>query len=136
MRRSSGARRAFTLLEMIVVMALMALVVALVAPSLRAPPLRGNELARLIASARGAAITRGQSLALVTSVDGAWSLRPLPPDDSVAIASGRLDRAPSRALRLRLAPLGSCIAEAVLPPELGPWDAGSCTPATGETASR
>lgn len=128
-------RRGVTLLELIVALALVALMAALVAPAMIAPTRRTSDVAEVIRSARSAAIARAQPLVLRVSEEGAWSLRPLPPHDNDPVAEGRVTTADG-AFALQLSPLGACLPLASLPPSLGAWDVASCTPARPRAARR
>lgn len=135
LRQRRSERRGVTLLELMVVLALLALVAAFALPTLvpRAP--RGATVADAVRAARSAAVARGQLLALAVDADGAWEVRPLPPDDALRLAEGRLHTPPTAPFRLQLTPLGACLAATPLPGELAGWDAAGCTaPSLGAQA--
>jgi type II secretory pathway pseudopilin PulG len=91
-----------TLLELLVALALVGGMVALVAPALRTPPARGGQLESVLRVARSSAIARAQTLTLSIGLGGDWSVRPLPPGDSVEVLGGRLDAPPSAPFELQL----------------------------------
>ena len=131
-RHLSGARRCgFTLLELIVALVVMGVISALVAPSLGAPRERGGELGQVLQAVRGAAIARAQTLSLTVGDDGAWTLTPLAPDDSMVVLRGQLDAPPSAGFRLQLTAVGACLSSSLLPVEFGAWDAARCAPTRG-----
>lgn len=125
--RHLRGRDGVTLLELLVVLALLGIVAAFALPALVSPPTRGAQLRDAISEGRRASIARSQLLALSVASGGEWEVRPLPPDDSVTVASGTLAAPPSAAFRLQLTPLGACVAATPLPPELRGWDAAGCT---------
>lgn len=124
---SHGARRGVTLLELLVVLALLGIVAAFALPALIPTTPRGATLNDAIRTARSAAIARAQLLSLTVGADGAWDVRSLPGDDAAPLAAGSLASPPSAAFRLQLTPLGACIAASALPAELQGWDAAGCT---------
>jgi prepilin-type N-terminal cleavage/methylation domain-containing protein len=65
-----GRRRAFTLLELLVVLVLLGLSAAVVVPSFRLPAATAPESALL--RARALAVRRGESVRLATDRDGRW----------------------------------------------------------------
>lgn len=124
----ASARSGFTLLEIVIVMVLAALLAAAVGPSLifRAPA--APTLDQVIAAGRDAAVARAQSLRLVVTSSGEWSLRlPMPYDSAIATGVVTNASTPSGLIDLRLSPLGSCVAARPLPPAHSQWDAARCT---------
>jgi prepilin-type N-terminal cleavage/methylation domain-containing protein len=102
-------RRGFTLLEVIIVLLLMAMATALVAPSIgsRQPSSR-DELAALLQVARVAAVRRGEVVTVTVAASGQWRLDG---DASAAdgpIATGQLGAKPAAALTVAVSPLGGC----------------------------
>lgn len=124
---SRRARMGVTLLELLVVVALLGVVAAFALPTLIPLAPHGATLPDAIRTARSAAIARAQLLTLAVSADGAWEVRPWPAYDAPPIASGSLRSPPTAAVRLQLTPLGACIAATPLPDELRGWDAAGCT---------
>lgn len=121
-------RRGVTLLELVVVLALVGTVLALVLPALAAPPSRRGRLDAVLRAARGSAIARAQTLTLAVAPSGGWRVRALPPDDTLRILDGVLDAPPSVGYELQLSPLGACFPATTLPAEFGGWDAAACRP--------
>lgn len=114
-----GARRArpdpvrdcgFTLLEVVVVLIVLGLATALVAPAL-APPDRGPAatLQRVVDHTRSVAARRGETLVLDVSESGRWSVRGTASVGEAALESGALaEAAPGAEFSLRISPFGSC----------------------------
>jgi prepilin-type N-terminal cleavage/methylation domain-containing protein len=103
------SRSGFTLLEVVVVLVLIGLTTAIVAPSLL-PPDRGRSvtLQGVIALMQAAALRRGETLVLEVSAEGEWTAFGTAVPDEV-VATGRLDGDPPPGrIELRVAPLGSC----------------------------
>ncbi|MCC6928979.1 MAG: prepilin-type N-terminal cleavage/methylation domain-containing protein [Gemmatimonadaceae bacterium] len=121
------ARHGVTLLELMVVLALLAVVAAFALPALAPPPPRGATVADAVRAARSAAVARGQLLSLAVDAEGVWEVRALPPDDSLRLTGGALRTPPTAPFRLQLTPLGACVAVSRLPAELAGWDAAGCT---------
>ena len=102
-------RKGFTLVEMLVVLILLGLAAALVAPALL--PARHNDtsqFAALIAAARDAALRRGEVMWLRVERSGSWRLDGDASTAQGAVAMGRLDATPSGGFTLVISPLGSC----------------------------
>ena len=99
----------FTLVELIVVLIILALGAAIVAPSLISSPSEAtNELSRLVANARDAAVRRGELVLLRTDRTGTWQIvAGAPPRDEI-LMSGRLSSAPAGGVELVFSPLGTC----------------------------
>ncbi|MEO6444473.1 MAG: prepilin-type N-terminal cleavage/methylation domain-containing protein [Gemmatimonadaceae bacterium] len=136
---SSRERRlpaGFTLFELVVALVVMGIAAALVMPSLSVPRPESAGLRSVLPHVRGVAIARAQTLAFSVAADGAWTLAPRPPDDSVVFERGRLDPVPSSGFELTLTPVGACLASARLPVELGRWDAARCSPLAHGARSR
>lgn len=128
--RVSRARVGFTLLELIVVMALVAVFTAAVAPSIVFRTPSDPTLPEVVAAGRAAAVARAQSLRLVVRPAGDWDLRlPLPADSAIARGIVAALSRPSGVVDLRLSPLGTCVAVHPLPETLAGWDAARCTSA-------
>lgn len=118
--------RGFTLLEVAVTLVLIGLAAALIAPSVFREASSAPALGRVLAQAREVAVRRAQSLAFGADEQGNWKLTTV--DDTTTIGAGRFE-GPAVALRLRITPLGACLAEGATPP--GDWDAIACAPAAG-----
>jgi prepilin-type N-terminal cleavage/methylation domain-containing protein len=125
--RPARAPAGITLLELVVVLAVMGLAAALVAPATVTRVSDASTLTAVVDAGRANAIGRAQSLALTVGATGEWALRPLPPDDSVLVLAGVLEERPPRALRIILGPLGNCTAMDASGASLA-WDAVRCRP--------
>lgn len=114
------ARRGVTLLEMLVVLVVMAISAAIVLPALArgAPGAKSeshaDDLASVVASARRAAIARGEPVRLHVGVDGVWALVSL--RAGVHITSGRIATTTNdtgngdhATIDLRIDAMGSCV---------------------------
>lgn len=128
--RHFRARRGVTLLELIVVLALLGLVVAIAAPSFIAPSARDDsELGHAVDVARRAALLRGEAVTLSLARDGSWRVDSDVSPNTSAIAVGSL-RGPTTPLRIRISPIGSCVAESVDGSPMPSWNATTCSAAT------
>src|SRR5947209_11990916 len=99
MARRSPARPGFTLVEMLVVLILMGLAAALVAPALLVPHHHASTLNDVVAGAREAAARRGEVLSLSIEPTGLWRLEGganRSKERSPPGASSRSSQAPSR----------------------------------------
>lgn len=106
-------RSAFTLLELVVVLAIMGLGIAVVAPSLvLRPPSSEESVKRVIASARQVAMRRAQTVTLDIDENGVWRVVSAGRDTSEVLLTGELDERPVDEVYLRITPLGVCLAEA------------------------
>src|SRR2546425_4268965 len=101
-------RAGFTLIEMLVVLVLMGLAVALVAPALF--PARHDEsaLKALLGSARAAAARREQVVYVRIDPAGRWRMEGNAAALAETLAAGRLDPIFSTPVTLVVSPLGSC----------------------------
>ena len=124
-RLPSGQRRGVTLLELIVVMALLGLIVALAAPAIVPSAERPKpELNVILDRARRAALLRGEPVT-VTIDEQRWFIEGDASPASSPIASGTLV-APVPRLRVHISPIGTCILDAG--PRATPtgWNALDC----------
>jgi prepilin-type N-terminal cleavage/methylation domain-containing protein len=104
----SRSARGFTLLEMLVVLLLIGMAAALAAPALlRVNPGR-SELEELIATARDAAVRRGEVLYLRVGTSGQWSLEAASGTTTDSLASGHVQPF-GGPITLMLGPNGSCM---------------------------
>jgi prepilin-type N-terminal cleavage/methylation domain-containing protein len=102
-------RRGFTLLEVIVVLLLMALATALVAPAIGSrQPRPRDELAALLQTARLVAVRRGEVITVTVAASGQWRLDGDASTADGPIASGQLGAKPAAALTVAVSPLGGC----------------------------
>jgi len=125
--RSGRSRRGVTLLELIVVLALLGLVFAIAAPAFIVPiPVRASDLGAALATARRAAILRGEPVTLAIDAAGAWRVDGDASPAALPIAAGTTAASTGR-MRVRISPLGTCIPE---PEENGvrlpDWNALGC----------
>jgi prepilin-type N-terminal cleavage/methylation domain-containing protein len=142
--RPSRRRRGVTLLELLIVLVLMGIAAAVVAPMLRlATPAVASPAAAVLQRARQAAVRRAEPLRVELAADGAWRLTSQ--RDGVAIDSGSVARADIPASGLADAgawlvdALGGCLPaprDARSLPERGglPYDALGCRDASAVAA--
>lgn len=110
MSHRTRTRSAFTLIELVVVLAMTGLALAIVAPSLVIRPLGPDEqIQQVINAARRNAARRAQTLTLEVKADGAWGLSSA--TENASLNSGKLDSPVARAFRVRISPLGMCAPE-------------------------
>jgi Tfp pilus assembly protein FimT len=116
-----------TLLELIVVLALLGLVLAVAAPAFIVPAATStSDLGSSLATARRAAILRGEPVTLTVDDAGAWRVDGDASPTVTSIATGRLASAVGR-LRVRVSPLGTCIPEPVDGARVPDWNALGCS---------
>jgi prepilin-type N-terminal cleavage/methylation domain-containing protein len=100
-----SSRRGFTLLEVMVVLVLIGLASALVAPSLLSPQRRTDDaVARLIDSARRAAVQRAGPVTLSIATNGSWVLEA----DGVEPRRGTVNWPHLDPVRIHVSALGAC----------------------------
>jgi len=113
MPTSARNRLAFTLIELVVVLALIGLAMAVVAPSLvLRPPSAEEALQRVVTSARRVAMNRAQTVTLDVDAGGVWSVESAGREAGEVLIAGKLDEGPAQPIRLRVSSLGLCMAEA------------------------
>lgn len=106
------ARRGVTLLELLVVLVLMGISAAVVAPALNPPAeSRANSSVALVERARRAATARGEPVRLQIAADGAWAIVSL--REGIHIGRGHMNSADIGnadlvARDLRIDAMGSC----------------------------
>lgn len=106
-------RSGFTLVEILVVLVLMGLAVALVAPALvprRAA--REGALATVVSRARDAAARRGETMHLTVEPSGTWRLVGAASSGAPPVAAGRLGEFDGPAFTLVASPIGTCAFDA------------------------
>ncbi len=108
MARHSPARPGFTFVEILVVLILMGLATALVAPALLAPRHNASTLKDLVASAREAAARRGEVIYLSIDPTGQWRLEGGANPLEGTLAAGRVEPFFTAPVTLAVSPLGSC----------------------------
>ena len=124
---ASRCRRGLTLLEVIVVIAILAILIVVAAPGLIFPTAKSTgDLAAVLESAKRAAVLRGEPVTLTVDDAGAWTITGDANPTAAAIATGALEPAPGRA-RVRVSALGACIPENV-PAASRDWSAVGCGP--------
>ena len=112
--------RGFTLIEMLVVLALLGLAAAVVAPSLRrADDGPADALGELLPHVRAVAASRGETMYLRIAESGDWRIEGAASADEPAVETGRVDRFEGLPLVLVVAPTGTCGLDA--------WSAASAT---------
>lgn len=117
-------RSGHTLIELIVALALLALLATLVTPNFLAPQVRVEGASSVVARARQFAIVRGEGMRVALATNGTWRVSPASAAD-VTVLDGQLPP-PQRALTLRISPTGVCMAID------GPaWDPVRCEPREG-----
>ena len=108
-RSQEPGRSGYTLLEVMVVLVLLAVAAAVVAPSLLSSgPDRSSALPTLVATARAASVRRGEVVHLRIARTGDWQARAGTGTTSQLLMSGRLPDAPASAIDLIFSPLGTC----------------------------
>ena len=103
-RRPDG----YTLIEILVVLIVMGLVTALVAPALIPHTDAKEALPTLIEQARVVAIRRAETVSLRIEASGAWQIDGIASPQQGALAHGRLPQPPATAVTLLFSPLGTC----------------------------
>jgi prepilin-type N-terminal cleavage/methylation domain-containing protein len=108
-RLSGAAASGLTLIEVMIVIAILAIAVAIVYPNLvrRDTPAALSE-AQLIEQAKTLAVARAEPVRLSIETDGTWEIVSEGAPGSGALASGHLAEAPAYAVKLRVTELGAC----------------------------
>lgn len=131
-RQVLAKRPGVTLLELIVVIALLGLILAVAAPTFIVPASRQeSDLAKAIGTARRAAILRGEPMTVAFSPAGDWQIDGDATPTAPPIATGRL-AASIGALRIRVSPLGTCVTDSVA--SSMDWNALDCSFARAQVA--
>lgn len=123
-------RSGFTLLELVVVLGIMGLAMAIVAPSLvlRAPSPE-ESMQRVVASARRVAMQRAQTVTLDVDEDGGWRVMAAAHESTEVALSGALDERPLGEVHLLITPLGLChTTAAAIEAAALPFDPLTCSP--------
>jgi prepilin-type N-terminal cleavage/methylation domain-containing protein len=106
--RWPSARAGYTLVEVVIVLILLGLAAALVAPSLFvSPPEQSSALQTLVQRSRDASVRRGEVVRLRIDRSGAWQVVAGAPPRRELLMGGRLG-ATSSAVELIFSPLGTC----------------------------
>lgn len=106
MKLLARKRRAFTLIEMVVVLTVMGIALAVVAPSMILPR-RTTDIGTTIADARNAALRRSERMTLSIAADGKWAIYPTR-SAAEPLRSGKLDQQDGSAVTIDISPLGLC----------------------------
>ncbi|HEX2723640.1 MAG TPA: type II secretion system protein [Gemmatimonadaceae bacterium] len=117
--------RAFTLIEMVVVLVLIGIAVAVVGPSLIFP-LPEAGISTVLTSSRRAALRRGQSMRVTISADGRWQSSPFDSRNE-RLLSGSIPYSGGD-IEIAISPLGVCTVQHGLLPG-GPFDPLTCSTA-------
>jgi prepilin-type N-terminal cleavage/methylation domain-containing protein len=105
----SHPRSGYTLLEVIVVLVLLAVAAAVVAPSLLdSRPDRSSALQTLVSQARAASVRRGVVVRLTIDRSGVWRATVGTGSQRELLMAGRLVDSPETATDLLFSPLGTC----------------------------
>ena len=125
-RSPTGSRRAFTLLELLVVLVLLGLSSAAVLPVFRLPaaPPAESPLVR----ARALAVRRGESLRLEILPDGRWQVASAADTTDATLLHGRIADDTSRGARRSfvISPLGTCLPDGPSLPGTPAWEPVRC----------
>jgi prepilin-type N-terminal cleavage/methylation domain-containing protein len=125
---TSHARTGLTLIELLIVIAILAIAAAIVYPNVfppsEAPAAPSEET--LLEQARSTAVARAQVLRVDVAANGAWKIVSESAADSV-LHSGTLAEAPVAAYAVRVTELGVCLPVASEQREGPAVDAVSCT---------
>jgi Tfp pilus assembly protein FimT len=106
-------RHGVTLLELIIIVVVLGVMLAVAAPSLMPPAQqRDSQLAAVIATARRAALVRGEPVTVSFDAGGRWRLEVDASPSATLIARGNLVP-PIGRLRVRISSAGTCVAEAI-----------------------
>jgi prepilin-type N-terminal cleavage/methylation domain-containing protein len=106
----AAAKRGFTLAEIVVVLVVLGLGAALVAPAL-VPPGQDDvvSISAVIGLAQNVAAGRGETVVLSVSPDGGWEIHGASSASAGALSAGHLpDSLSGSGFTLRVAPFGSC----------------------------
>jgi prepilin-type N-terminal cleavage/methylation domain-containing protein len=121
----SSQRHGLTLLELIVVLVLLGVAAAVVAPMLRRPTVKADASTPL-ERARALAVRRGEVLRLHSQGAGSWVVTAVSDTSEAILLSGLGD---SPAFPVLITALGVCQPEGVFEGGMPPWDPASCAPA-------
>jgi prepilin-type N-terminal cleavage/methylation domain-containing protein len=110
-RLSVAAARGLTLIEVLIIIAILAIVAAIVYPNIvrkDTPPTLSE--GQLIEQAKTLAQTRAQPVRLSIQSDGTWEILSEDASGLASLAAGHLAEAPAYAVELRVTELGTCFA--------------------------
>lgn len=125
-RSPPGHRRAFTLLELLVVLVLLGLATAIVLPAFRVPAQAATESP--LSRARALAVQRGETLRLEAQGEGRWRVTAAADTATTALLDGDgMDpHALGGAQSVLVTALGTCLPEGPSLPDGAPWDPVRC----------
>ena len=112
MQVSLRTRRAFTLIEIVVVLAIVGIALSIAGPSLMRP-IAADSLQSVIDRTRNLALRRAEPVTLVVGADGKWTSYAVR-TETRPVGSGRLGENPGISLRLDISPLGLCSSDDIL----------------------
>ena len=112
MKFAASARRAFTLIEMVVVLAIMGIALAIVAPAIVLPA-KESGLASAVSLARNAALRRSEQVDL--EVDSTRWLVYAVRSGTQPVLKGKLDSAMGGRISIHISPLGLCTVDGAGP---------------------
>lgn len=122
-------RRGLTLIEVLIVIAILAIMVAIVYPNVfpPKPQIVPTEMT-VVEQAKALAIARAEPVRVSIERDGTWQITSETARESTPLASGSLSEAPPQALHIRVTELGTCLVlDAGTSVEGAAVDAVSCT---------
>ncbi|MBA3892953.1 MAG: prepilin-type N-terminal cleavage/methylation domain-containing protein [Gemmatimonadales bacterium] len=128
---AGNVRIGFTMVEVIVVLVLLALASAIVAPSLfTSHPEESSEMRAIVGRVRTAAIRRGETVRLRIGQTGAWQAVAGTSSGGELLMSGQLSGLPADLTDLILSPVGTCAPAvgSVWPDALAAFDPLTCEP--------
>lgn len=127
-QHKSHPRSGYTLLEVIVVLVLLAVAAAVVAPSLLySRPDQSSPWQTLVSQARAASVRRGVVVRLTIDRSGVWQATTGSGSELELIMTGRLADSPGAVADLLFSPLGTCGPAAPSGPEtLADYDPLTC----------
>ncbi len=97
----------FTLVEMIVALAVIGLALAVVAPSLILPP-RESGMTQALTNARRASVRRGETMTLLVGSDGKWKLTAGRYSNGETLLAGKIEDSDIFAAEIVISPIGIC----------------------------
>lgn len=111
MRSSSLPRSAFTLIEMVVVLAILGIALSIAGPSL-IRPVTANNLQSVIDRTRSLALRRAEPVMLVVAEDGEWRAYAVRSGRD-PVASGKLGESSATGMRIDISALGLCTSDEI-----------------------
>ena len=134
--QASYARHGVTLLELIVVLALVGLLLGIAAPAFVVPsPRPESDAASALTAARRTSLLRGEPVTLLLERDGSWRVVADASTGGAPINTGVV-RGWTTPLRIHVSPVGTCIAEPADGADSAPWNVAGCSAAAPTHAAR